>query len=308
MATRRRRTSEASARKKPAERTGLGGGSVDRHLEKSGKRRKSNIYTSVGDGNTIIVRAVDTKKYFKDGYVHPVEFERKDGSTFTMDIRCLDPEDEGNPCPGCRDDLERRYKFWMIVIHRDAEKENKAGKVIGEEDQVRILSGASRLVKALNAKHRRRDLAKRDVEISQNGTSFDVEYEVEWADEEDVPLTEEDEELIENATEIFEAFDRYTEIRDEEDFYDLPQFSNGDDDEDIGERSKRRGSVFKERKKKTSGFGKKRAVEEDDDEEEDDEDEEEEIKPRSRQRRTSSKKSASSSKATIRKSTRRRTR
>ena len=304
MATRRRRTSAASARKKPAERTGLGGGSVDRHLEKSGKRRKSNIYTSVGDGNTIIVRAVDTKKYFKDGYVHPVEFERKDGSTFTMDIRCLDPEDEGNPCPGCRDDLERRYKFWMIVIHRDAEKENKAGKVIGEEDQVRILSGASRLVKALNAKQRRRDLTKRDVEISQNGTSFEVEYEVEWADDEDVPLTEEDEELIENATEIFEAFDRYTEIRDEEDFYDLPQFSNGDDDEDIGERSKRRGSVFKERKKKTSGFGKKRAADEDEEDDDDEEGEDEDIAPRRRRRTSSSSKKA----APIRKSARRRTR
>lgn len=289
----KRRSAARSGKRKPAERTGLGGGSVDRHLERSGRKRSSNIYTSVGDGNTIVVRAIDPKKLFKDGYVHPVEFSRKDGSTFTMDIRCLDPEDEGNPCPGCRDDLERRYKFWMVVIHRDCPKENKSGKVIGEEDQVRILSGASRLAKGLNAKHRRRDISQRDLEISQNGTGFDVEYEVEWATDEDEPLTEEDEDLIESeqAQNVIEAFERYTELRDEDNFYDLPQFRDGDDDDDIGERSKRRGSAFSERKKKAKSSASRRKTEVDDEEESDDED----IARRPRRQR-SSKTSKSASK------------
>lgn len=268
----KRRSAAASAKRKPAERTGLGGGSVDRHLERS-KKRRSKVFYSVGDGNTVIVRAVDPKKWFVDGYVHPVEFSRKDGSTYTMDIRCLDPEDEGNPCPGCRDDLERRYKFWMVVIVRDLEKENKSGKVIGTEDQLRILSGASRLVKALNAKQRKRDLSKRDLEIEQRGTAFEVEYDVEWATDEDEPLTEEDQELIDSdeAAELFEAFKFHTTIRDEDNFYDLPQQSNGDDDEDIGERSKRRKATFAERSKK--GRGLRNRQEEDDDEDDDDDDE-----------------------------------
>ena len=48
---------------------------------------------------------------------------------------CLDQNDDGTPCPGCRDDLERRYKFWCRVIEREAEIENDAGKVTGYEDQ-----------------------------------------------------------------------------------------------------------------------------------------------------------------------------
>jgi len=224
---------------------------VDKHLARP-KRRRQGRFVNVGDGNTIVVRAFDTEKYFKDGWVHPVQFERKDGSTYTMDVRCLDPDDEGEPCPGCRDDLDRRYKFWLLVIVRDAPKENKAGKVIGEEDQVRILSGANRLVKALNQKHKRRNLDRRDVEISQDGEGFEVQYEVEWATDEDVPLTRADKKLIEDADDVIEAFDRYTSIPSEDDFYEPPGFDNDDDEEDVGERSLRRGGVFDRERKKGS--------------------------------------------------------
>jgi hypothetical protein len=232
---------------------------------------------SVGDGNTIVVRAFDTANYFKDGWVHPVQFERKDGSTYTMDVRCLDPDDEGEPCPGCRDDLERRYKFWMLVIARDLPKQNKSGKVIGEEDQVRILSGANRLVKALNQKHKRRDLARRDVEISQDGEGFEVQYEVEWASDEDVPLTRADKKLIEDAEDIIEAFDRYTSIPEEDDFYEPPQMDDNDDDDDVGERSRRRGAVFGKTRK--AGTNRRKATKEED---EDDDDSNGSTRPRRR--------------------------
>lgn len=293
----KRRTAKSASNKKPAERVGLGGGSVDRHLKQK-RKKKSNVYYSVGDGNTAVVRAVDTKKLFKDGFVHQVPFEGRNGE-YTVDIRCLDPEDEGEPCPGCRDDLDRRYKFWMVVIVRDAPKENSSGKVISEEDQVRILSAGSRLAKALNAKHRRRDLAKRDIEISQSGTGFDVEYEVEWATDDDEPLTEEDKALVSEAKNVMEAFDKYTEIRDEDSFYDSPSSnsSDDDDDEDIGERTKRRGQAFAERKNKAKF--KKRSVEPDNDD--DDDEAEEDAPPSPRRRGTGKVRSAkvkSSSKST----------
>lgn len=276
MAT-RRRSAKSSKSKKP-ERVGLGGGSVDKHLNRP-KKRRNERWARVGDGNTITVRVVDTKEFFVDGDVHPVEFERKDGSSYDMDIRCLDVEGDGDPCPGCRDDLEVRYKFWMLVIVRDAEKVNKSGKVIGEEDQLRILSGANRLVKALNAKQKRRDLTKRDIEISQEGEGFDVQYEVEWADDEDKPLSKADKKLIEEGDDIIDAFKLYTELRDEDTFYDPPR-SDDDDDDDPGEKSKRRGSVFGERKKK--GTSKRSRDEDDDDDDDDDEDDEDERPARRR--------------------------
>lgn len=284
MAMPRSRSAKSGARSKKPQRTGLGGGKVDEHLNKPRAKRQSR-FASVGDGNTIVARAVDTEKLFDSGPVHPVKFERKDGSEYTMDIRCLDPDDKGLPCPGCRDDLERRFKFWLVVIVRDAPKLNKAGKEIGEEDRVAILSGANRLVKALNAKHKRRALDKRDVEISQDGEGFDVQYEVEWADDEDTPLSSADKKLIkgEDAQGVIEAFERYTAIPDEEDFYDPPTFDdNEDDDDDPAERSRSRGSVFaKERKGRGKSSGRRRA-QVDEDEEEDDEDDEDERPARRR--------------------------
>ena len=102
---------------------------------------------------------------------------------------CLDQNDDGTPCPGCRDDLERRYKFWCRVIEREAEIENDSGKVTGYEDQVKIMSGGKRLAGALNKKHKKRDLSLRDIEMEREGTGWDTDYTVEWVDEKDVPLT-----------------------------------------------------------------------------------------------------------------------
>ena len=262
---RSRRTS--GAKSKPKERVGLGGGSVDKHLSKP----KASNWMSIGDGNTEQVRVVDTDEYFKDGYVHQVEFERKDKSTYTMDIRCLDPDDEGEPCPGCRDELDRRYKFWMLVILRANGEDRK-------KDEVRILSGANRLVKALNAKQKKRDLSRRDIEISQEGTGREVAYEVEWATDEDEPLSKADKQLLETerAAKVVESFNFYTELRDEDSFYDEPSRDDDDDDEDVGSKSKRRGSGFAATRKKAGTSRRSSRDEDDDDEDDDDEDDDDE--------------------------------
>lgn len=258
------RSRQARTAKKP-ERTGLGGGSVDKHLNRP-KRRRSNRFVPIPDGETVIVRAINTDDYFFDGYVHPVQFERKDGSTYTVDRLCLDQDDEGEPCPGCRDDLERRFKFWMVVIWRNAPQENKNGKVIGEADQLRVLgSGSSRMIKQLNAKHKRRDLARRDIEIARDGEGFDTQYEVEWALDEDNPLTRDDKKIVEDGEEIIEAFQRYTEVPSEDEFYDEPKFDNDDDDDDPGERSRKRGAVFGRERKGRSAMRRQTRDDDDDD-------------------------------------------
>jgi hypothetical protein len=261
------RSRRAATAKKP-ERTGLGGGSVDKFLNRP-KRKRSNRFVPIGDGDAVVVRAIDTEEYFADGPVHPIQFERKDGSTYTVDRRCLDPDDEGEPCPGCRDDIDRRHKFWMVVIWRDAPLENKNGKVIGEADQLRLLSGgSSRLMKALNAKHKRRDLARRDIEVAREGDGFDTQYEVEWATDEDVPLSRDDKKIIADGEDIYEAFALYTAIPDEDEFYDEPKFSNDDDDDDDpGERSRRRGGVFGKTRKGRASSSRRQKDDDDDDDE-----------------------------------------
>lgn len=253
-------------------------GNVDENIKKSAKRFKSADWVKVEDGESAVVRVVDVGEDFRDGFVHPVEFKgSKSKKTFTRDVMCLDQDDDGTPCPGCRDDLDRRYKFWTRVIEREAEKENNSGKVVGYEDKVKILSGGKRLVGALNKKHKKRDLAMRDIEIEREGTGWDTDYSVEWVDEKDVPLTKAEVKMIEEA-EI--DLDKYTTVPDFDDFYELPDRDSDDDDDDPGERSRRRGSAFAAR-------GKTRSSRRDEDDDDDDEDEEE----RPRRRRTSSRSS-----------------
>jgi hypothetical protein len=253
-------------------------GNVDANIKKSAKKYKSAGWVKVPDGESAVVRVIDVGNDFRDGFVHPVEFDRKGGKSFTRDVMCLDQDDDGTPCPGCRDDLDRRYKFWCRVIEREAAKENDSGKTIGYEDEVKILSSGKRLVGALNKKHKKRDLSLRDIEIEREGTGWDTDYTVEWVDEEDNPMTEADLKLIEES-EV--DLDRYTTVPDFDDFYELPDRDN-DDDADVGEKSKRRGSPFGEK-------GKTRSSRKRDDDNGDDEDE------TPRRRRSSGRKPSSNS-------------
>lgn len=277
MATQRRRT--RSSRSSRSNGSGRTLGNVDANLKKQAKKFKSTAWVKIPDGESAVVRVIDIGDDFRDGFVHPVDFERKGGKTFTRDVMCLDQDDDGTPCPGCRDDLDRRYKFWCRVIEREAEKLNESDKVIGYEDQVKILSSGKRLVGALNKKHKKRDLSLRDIEIEREGTGWDTDYSVEWVDEEDNPLTDEDLKLIESA-EV--DLDRYTTVPDFDDFYELPDQDDKDDD-DVGEKSKRRGSAFGEKKNRGRNI---RSARDRDDDDEDDEDE----RPARRTRRSSTRK------------------
>ena len=218
-------------------------GNVESNIKKSATRWKKPDWVKMDDGESVVVRVIDVGSDFKDGFVHPVEFKGQSKKTFTRDVMCLDQDDDGTPCPGCRDDVERRYKFWTRVIEREAEIENDAGKVTGYEDRVKILSGGKRLAGALNKKHKRRDLSKRDVEIEREGTGWDTDYSVEWVDEKDVPLTKAEIKLVESSD---IDLDKYASIPDFDDFYELPDRdgTGDDDDDDVGERSRRRGSAF----------------------------------------------------------------
>ena len=215
-------------------------GNVEANLKKSARKYKSAGWVKIPDGESAIVRVIDVGNDFRDGFVHPVEFERKGGSSFTRDVMCLDQDDDGTPCPGCRDDLDRRFKFWCRVIEREAPKTNDSGKVIGYEDEVKILSSGKRLVGALEKKHHKRDLALRDIEIEREGTGWDTDYSVEWVDEEDAPLTEDELKLVEESD---VDLDRYTTVPDFDDFYELPSQDGDNDREKPGERAKR-GSPF----------------------------------------------------------------
>ncbi|HWI67581.1 MAG TPA: hypothetical protein VNS88_04315 [Nitrospiraceae bacterium] len=234
----------AAQRSRRSSRSGSGSsrglGNVEENIKKQANRYKKAGWIKMDDGESVVARVVDVGKDFRDGFVHQVEFKGQRG-TFTRDVMCLDQDDDGTPCPGCRDDLERRYKFWCRAIEREAEIENDSGKVTGYADEVKILSGGKRMASALNKKHKKHDLSKRDIEIERDGTGFDTDYSVEWVDEKDVPLTKEDIALVEES-EI--DLERYAYVPDFDDFFELPDRDGDDEEEDSGKRSVRRGSAF----------------------------------------------------------------
>lgn len=237
---------------------GLGGGSVERKLA---NRYKKTPFVKFEDKEPIFIRVVDTNKGFKELFVHRnVEVEVPNGNTFEKDVICLDQENEGEPCPGCRDGIDRALKYWFIVIERESGAKG--------QDEAKLLSGTSaRLLTALNAKQKRQDLALQDVEIVRTGKKFETQYEVEWVDDADDPVTDDEIEMTKKAG-LWDTLKKYTTPTGFDDFYVVEGNDDDDDDEDKGEKSKRRGASFKGTKKS------RRAVEEDEDEDEDDEDEE----------------------------------
>lgn len=225
-------------------------GNVAQAVKRSEERRAaaSRRFLSIDDGEAAVVRVLSVGADFKDGYVHRVQFEREDGSVYFRDIFCLDQKEKGVPCPGCKQELQRRYKFWSNVIVRDWEDE-ETGKT---EDVLMILTGgvtiADKLAK-MDAKH---GLRNRDVEISRTGKKKNTKWEVDWADDEDNPMSANDKKLEKDSYD----FEFYTTPPDFEDFFKPPSKRDDDeeDQEEIGRKATSR-NVLRRGKPDTNGDG-----------------------------------------------------
>ena len=289
MATPARRPRPGSAKpKRETASVGLGGGLADdilkRQSEKRAAGRTSWVKVSDDEDEPTVVRAWDvsppeedrdgnpTGGMFRIGYIHQVEFEvegddrQRKGKRKTFTIRrdrwCLDQKEQGEPCPGCKDELDRRLKFWLPVIERDAPIVTEAGKITGYQDRVALLSGGSRLLTVLNRIHKKKGLDNQEIELTKSGEGFNVQYAGEALEKS--ALSADDKKMVKDFDPI-KKLDRYTEIYDFEHFYDLPGEKDEEDEEDDpGEKSRRRGSSFGPRPGKGSS-SKQRDEDEDDD-------------------------------------------
>lgn len=236
-----RRSSKRSARS--------GGGGIGKvaKAEEQQKRRRSagdTKWLKLEDGDEVILRGFPPNEFFKDGFTHRTPIEVK-GKTYHVDKMCLDQDDDGTPCPGCKDELQRRYKFWWPVIVRDYVENEDSDKAA---DTVVVWSGGITVAKLLNKLAKKRDLSKRDLVVSRSGsTKDDTEYDVDWEDEEDIPYSSKDKKLLEKVPDL----KRYTQIPEFDDFY--KGFGDDDDDsnEEVGKRARKQ-NPFGSKKKKSS--------------------------------------------------------
>lgn len=211
------------------------GGTLGRVADAAAKQKGKAEWLKLDDGDVAILRVLDTGKEFKDAYVHRVPMQNDDGKDYYADVPCLDQDDTGVPCPGCKDDLDRRYKFWTNVIVRGEDD---------DPDKLMIWSGGITIAKRLDKLDARYGIGNRDIEVEREGKKMnDTKYEVEWADEEDVPLSDEDKALTEKKHDL----SRYSKPPSYDDFY-VP-VRERDKDDDVGNESVKRGSAFKRRQK-----------------------------------------------------------
>lgn len=224
------------ARRKQRKRSGGLGRVSEAASRQKGKRK----WLKLDDGDVVTLRVVDTGEDFKDAYVHRVQMEREDGSTYYADVPCLDQDEKGVPCPGCKDDLDRRYKFWANVIVRDWEDE-ETGKVA---DSLMVWGSGITIAKRLDKLEARHGLINRDIEVERSGSTMkNTKYEIEWATDENAPLSDADRELIKDKADLT----RYVKPPEFDDFYKAPGDRNKDeDDEDVGSQALKR-NTFKRR-------------------------------------------------------------
>jgi hypothetical protein len=93
-------------------------------------------------------------------------------------------------------------------------------------------------------------LRNRDIEVEREGsTKDDTEYHIDWADEENVPLTDEDKALAEKKNDL----SRYIKAPAFDDFFKPPGERNKDDEsnKEIGEKAINRNTFADRKKKKT---------------------------------------------------------
>jgi hypothetical protein len=201
-------------------------------------KSQSREWLKLDDGDSVQGRVVDTGEDFQDAYVHRVPVEGDKG-TYHVDVPCLDQEDKGKRCPGCKDDLPRRYKFWTNFILRDPDDSKK--------DKLVIWGSGITVARRLNKLHARHGLDNRDIIIEREGSGLnDTKYDIDWADEENTPLSRNDQKLIKNKFDL----KRYSTPPSYEDFYKAPG-DRGDSDEEIGQRALKR-DVFGAKKRKRS--------------------------------------------------------
>lgn len=162
-------------------------------------------------------------------------------------VPCLDQDDNGTPCPGCEEDLPRKFQGLVNVIWRngpvyakddegniDWENQKGTGDVLAVWRQ-----GITVFSKALARKDiTYKGLSSRDFEIAREGsglqnTSYSVEPVVVDGETKAVPMSKEDKALAKEKYDLeeiarFHDYDESKKIIEKK----IAEYSGSDDDED----------------------------------------------------------------------------
>lgn len=182
----------------------------------SGGRR----FLKIDPNTSETVRFLEQDDDFTTIYVHAVPKLSKNNKRYTQDIPCLDQQEKGVFCPGCKKraevanpkknrDYARKFKFWINVVWKDAPlykyeptEDGEGKKMVIEDgkpvfetnedgtvkkgDVLAIWSGGIKAAEELdhvNSKYK--GLKSRPFTIERTGSGLDTEYRVTPAEDEE---------------------------------------------------------------------------------------------------------------------------
>jgi len=165
------------------------------------------LYFKLKDGEKATVRFLEQDEDISWCMMHEIPVENR---SFGRNVPCLDQEKDGTPCPGCEQEMDRRFKGFINLIWEEAPvfKRDKDGKmvkdstgdpvVISTKPQVAVWNSGIRLFEELDEINTNyKGLMSRKFVVKRKGDGLSTKYSISPADPDSgpQPMSDEDEAL-----------------------------------------------------------------------------------------------------------------
>jgi len=147
----------------------------------AGQKGGSRFF-KIGDGESKVVRFLEEGNGIHWAWTHkmPPIGNQKWGD----DVPCLDQKGDSTPCPGCEEGLPKKFKGFINLIERDADKfaQDKDGKidwstVVGKEDALATWESGITVFEELDGLDADyKGLTTRDFKVSRKGKELNTRY------------------------------------------------------------------------------------------------------------------------------------
>lgn len=120
--------------------SGVRQASAEVEARRSAGSGPSALWFRLADGEEAIVRFLEQDDDIAWCYMHDVPQE---GRNFGRDVTCCNQDSDSTPCPGCEQELPRKFKGFINLIWENAPvfKRDKEGKLVKDNDKQPIIVG-----------------------------------------------------------------------------------------------------------------------------------------------------------------------
>lgn len=148
----------------------------------------SALWFRLGDGDEAVVRFLEQGEDIFWCHMHEVPVE---GRNFGRDVACCNQDNDGTPCPGCEQELPRKFKGFINLIWENApvfkrDSDNKLIKdkdnqtiIMGRKPQVAVWGSGIRVFEELDEINTNyRGLKSRQFKVKRKGEKLNTKYHI----------------------------------------------------------------------------------------------------------------------------------